>query len=91
MGPIPKTKENGMMYRVFKTKAGDTLKEAVVPSQLRKQILSLGHDIPLAGHLGIKKIERGCLEISFGQGFLKMQENTVNHVKIVSWKHPRYR
>ncbi|XP_062603532.1 uncharacterized protein LOC134265323 [Saccostrea cucullata] len=55
------TKEKGLLYRVFKTDKDSLLKQLVVPAKFRGQILSMGHDIPLAGHLGIKKTRERIL------------------------------
>jgi hypothetical protein len=84
-------RENGMMYRVFKTKSGDILKQVIVPSKFRKQILALGHDIPMAGHLGIKKTRERVLRNFFGQVFLKIQNHIVNPAQNASWERQRKR
>ena len=48
--------ERGMLYRNFRSSMEDIMKVLVVAAKLRRQILSLGHDIPMADHLGMKKI-----------------------------------
>lgn len=70
-------KENGMMYRVFTTVTDEVLKQVIVPSKFRKHILSLGHDIPLAGHMGIKTRER-ILRNFYWPGIFEDTKNTVN-------------
>ncbi|XP_065928583.1 uncharacterized protein [Magallana gigas] len=64
-------KENRMMYRVFTTVTDDVLKQVIVPSKFRKQILSLSHDIHLAGHMGIKKTRERILRNFFWPGIFE--------------------
>lgn len=64
-------KENRMMYRVFTTVTDEVLKQVIVPSKFRKQILSLSHDIPLAGHMGIKKTRERILRNFFWPGIFE--------------------
>ena len=44
-----------ILYRLFKTNLGEVISQSVVPNSMRKTVLSLGHDLLLAGHLGTKK------------------------------------
>ena len=44
-----------MLYQNFRSSAEDIVKQLVVPALFCRHILSLGHDIPMAGHLGMKK------------------------------------
>lgn len=60
-----------MMYRVFTTVTDEVLKQVIVPSKFRKQILSLGHDIPLAGHMGIKKTKERILRNFYWPGIFQ--------------------
>lgn len=56
---------------MFRGKTGDKLKQVVVPSKFRKQIFALGHDIPLAGHLGIKQTRERILRNFFWPGIFE--------------------
>lgn len=47
--------ERGMLYRNFRSSTEGIMKQLVVPAKFRRQIPSLGHNIPMAGHLGMKK------------------------------------
>ena len=61
------TYKNGVLYRIFPYK-GNKLEQIVVPLEFRDLILSLGHDIPLAGHLGNKKTRSRILQHFFWPG-----------------------
>ncbi|XP_070212629.1 uncharacterized protein [Littorina saxatilis] len=45
----------GILYRQYIDKYGKTHQQVVVPIQRRSKVLSVGHDTPMAGHLGHKK------------------------------------
>lgn len=62
------TLEKGMLYRHFKSPTKEVIKQLVVPTKFRRQILQLGHDIPMAGHLGIKKTRERILKYFFWPG-----------------------
>lgn len=62
------TLEKGMLYRHFKSPRKEIIKQLVVPTKFRRQILQLGHDIPMAGHLGIKKTRERILKYFFWPG-----------------------
>ena len=47
--------DSDLLYRVHVNTNGEVLHHIFVPQQLRSTMLSLGHDILLAGHLGNKK------------------------------------
>ena len=50
--------ENYVLYRYFqspKVNCGNTIKQVVVPKQLREQVMMVGHDSVLAGHMGVQK------------------------------------
>lgn len=44
-----------MFCRVFKAMTDNVLKDVIVPSNFRKQIFILGHNIPYGGHMEVKK------------------------------------
>ncbi|CAC5388230.1 unnamed protein product [Mytilus coruscus] len=50
---LQKTEET--LNKVRSYPSGEVIHQIVLPRQLRKTVLSLGHDKPLAGHLGNKK------------------------------------
>ena len=60
--------ERGMLYRNFRSSTEDIMKQLVVPAKFRRQILSLGHDIPMAGHLGMKKTRDRIMRHFFWPG-----------------------
>lgn len=44
---------------LFHQPEGGSVEQVVVPQCLREKVLALGHDVPLAGHLGnVKTLER---------------------------------
>ena len=50
--------QNGILYRKFKSPMvnyGKEMKQLVLPSQLRKYVMSIAHESILAGHMGIRK------------------------------------
>ena len=47
--------ENGLVYRNGTDKSGLLYKQIVVPEKLRNDILKLGHESKMSGHLGNKK------------------------------------
>jgi len=57
--------ESGVLFRIFKSMSSEFLKQIVVPKPYRKTILSLGHDIRFAGHLGNKKTRDRILQHFF--------------------------
>ena len=44
-----------LLYRTFNRSDGEEWMQLVVPEVYRKQVLSLGHDTIMSGHLGTKK------------------------------------
>ena len=60
--------ERGMLYRNFRSSTEDIMKQLVVPTKIRRQILSLGHDIPMAGHLEMKKTRDRTMRHFFWSG-----------------------
>jgi hypothetical protein len=50
--------ETDVLYRVYKSQSGETIKQIVVPKRFRELILQIGHDIPFSGHLGNKTTQR---------------------------------
>ena len=47
--------KKGILYRSKLDKMGNEKKQVVVPKKMRDEILSVGHDKPMAGHLGRQK------------------------------------
>ena len=50
--------KNGLLYRVYespKVNMGVAIQQLVVPKDLRKRTMELGHDSLLAGHMGVKR------------------------------------
>ncbi|KAK7474087.1 hypothetical protein BaRGS_00034693 [Batillaria attramentaria] len=46
----------GTLQRIFTGPEGE-YKQIVVPTSLRQGVLRLSHDVPMAGHLGVKKTQ----------------------------------
>lgn len=57
-----------LLYRVYTKPSGEVIHQIVLPRQLRETVLSLGHDIPLAGHLGNKKTRDRIMQHFFWPG-----------------------
>jgi hypothetical protein len=53
---------------VYSKPSGESVHQIVLPRQLRDMILKLGHDIPLAGHLGNKKTRDRIMQHCFWPG-----------------------
>ena len=47
--------KRGILYRSKLDRFGKEKKQVVYPKAMRPQILSIGHDNPMAGHLGRQK------------------------------------
>lgn len=60
--------ETDVLYRVYKSQSGETIKQIVVPKRFRELILQIGHDIPFSGHLGNKKTRNRVLQHFFWPG-----------------------
>lgn len=60
--------KSDLLYRIFRSDSGQTIHQIVVPQKYRKTILKLGHDIPLAGHLGTKKTRDRIMHHFFWPG-----------------------
>lgn len=60
------TFEKGMLYRHFKSPTKEMIKQLDVPTEFRREILQLGHDITTVGHLDIKKTRERTLKYFFG-------------------------
>lgn len=54
-GQISYEYEKDVLYRQYVDKQGKKHRQLVVPRKLRPKVLSVGHDAPMAGHLGQKK------------------------------------
>ena len=54
--------------------------QIVLPQSYRDNVLSIAHDIPLAGHLGLKKRLTEYYNISSGRVFVVAWQNPVKHV-----------
>ena len=57
-----------ILYRLFKTNLGEVINQIVVSNSMRKTVLSLGHDVLLAGHLGTKKTRDRIMRHFFWPG-----------------------
>ena len=65
--------ENGLLMRTYNPRAGvdsawSTVVQVVVPRVLRNKVLSLAHDIPWSGHLGVTKTYDRVLRHFFWPG-----------------------
>ena len=57
--------KNDLLYRVFVQIPGENVFQIVAQKHLRTGIMSLGHDIPLAGHLRNKKTRQRIMQNFF--------------------------
>lgn len=57
----------------------NVVNQIVVPKPYRQEILSLAHDIPLSGHLGVKKTYDRILKYFFWPG---LKKDVRNHIRI---------
>ncbi|XP_076462064.1 uncharacterized protein LOC143294574 [Babylonia areolata] len=69
-GKTSYTMHDGLLFRVFH-KNGEHLKQLVVPLGLRRTVLSLGHDIPMAGHLGVRRTQERVWQHFYWPGMCK--------------------
>ena len=46
---------NGLLFRRYKDKKGEVFKQLVVPTSLRKSVISIAHDTAMAGHMGNRR------------------------------------
>ncbi|XP_076451106.1 uncharacterized protein LOC143286993 [Babylonia areolata] len=69
-GKASYTMHDGLLFRVFH-KNGEHLKQLVVPLGLRRTVLSLGHDIPMAGHLGVRRTQERVWQHFYWPGMCK--------------------
>ncbi|XP_076434617.1 uncharacterized protein LOC143274631 [Babylonia areolata] len=69
-GKASYTMHDGLLFRVFH-KNGEHLKQLVVPLGLRCTVLSLGHDIPMAGHLGVRRTQERVWQHFYWPGMCK--------------------
>ena len=61
--------DKGMLYRHFRSDSNtEMVKQSLVPYTFCNQIFRLAHDIPMAGHLGIKKTRDRILKYFFWPG-----------------------
>ncbi|XP_076467207.1 uncharacterized protein LOC143298275 [Babylonia areolata] len=49
--------KRGVLERVYRSKHQETT-QVVVPKHLRQQIMQLGHDAPMAGHMGVRRTKQ---------------------------------
>ena len=60
--------KSGILYRVFVAPSGIETHQIVLPQKYRKTVLEFAHDIPLSGHLGMKKTRDRILQHYFWPG-----------------------
>ena len=78
--------KEGMLYRKWspakewqgELDAGRNYEQIVVPMKCRSAVLSLAHDIPLSGHLGVEKTKDRILKNYYWAGIFK---DVANYVK----------
>lgn len=54
--------EDTLVFHLRRKKNGEEIKTIVVPKVLQTKILSLGHEVPMAGHFGVKKTQERITE-----------------------------
>ncbi|XP_052080712.1 uncharacterized protein LOC127718696 [Mytilus californianus] len=63
--------KSGILYRVYVTPSEEEIYQVVLPQKYRAIVLELAHDIPLSGHLGIKKTRDRILHHYFWPGMFE--------------------
>ncbi|XP_072030629.1 uncharacterized protein [Amphiura filiformis] len=64
--------KKNIMYRKWTSqKNASEFHQVLVPKQCRKDIMQLGHDVPIAGHMGINKTRERILASFFWPGVFK--------------------
>lgn len=60
--------KNGLLWRQYEMSRDNVFQQVVVPKKFRSEILSLAHESPMSGHLGIKKTVGRLLEAFYWPG-----------------------
>ncbi|KAL5018852.1 hypothetical protein ScPMuIL_004574 [Solemya velum] len=60
--------EDDILWRGFKLEGKTELRQIVIPVKWRESIMSIAHDIPMAGHLGIKRTRNRIMQHFFWPG-----------------------
>ena len=63
--------KSGILYRIYVTPSEEEIHQIVLPQKYRSMVLELAHDIPLSGHLGIKKTRDRILQHYFWPGMFE--------------------
>ena len=62
------TLKNKILYRVYPREVGNDIFQIVLPQKYRTLALRMAHDIPLSGHMGVKKTRSRILQHFFWPG-----------------------
>ncbi|KAL5009600.1 hypothetical protein ScPMuIL_011905 [Solemya velum] len=60
--------EDDILWRGFKLEGKTELRQIVIPVKWRESIMSIAHDIPMAGHLGTKRTRNRIMQHFFWPG-----------------------
>ena len=69
-GQISFVYDKDVLYRQYVDKQGKKHRQVVVPRRMRPKVLSVGHDSPMAGHLGQKKTRERIWQEFFWPGIV---------------------
>ncbi|XP_052713999.1 uncharacterized protein LOC128187632 [Crassostrea angulata] len=62
------TLKDKILYRVFPREVGNDIFQFVLPHKYRSLALEMAHDIPMSGHMGVKKTRNRILQHFFWPG-----------------------
>nr|XP_034310523.1 uncharacterized protein LOC117684040 isoform X3 [Crassostrea gigas] len=62
------TLKDKILYRVFPREVGNDIFQIVLPHKYRSLALEMAHDIPMSGHMGVKKTRNRILQHFFWPG-----------------------
>lgn len=62
------TLKDKILYRVFPREVGNDIFQIVLPHKYRSLALEMAHDIPMSGHMGVKKTRNRILQHFFRPG-----------------------
>ncbi|XP_025113979.1 uncharacterized protein LOC112576003 [Pomacea canaliculata] len=54
-GSVSFVQRKGLLWRIYAQRKGAEFKQLVVPQPLRREVLRVAHDKPMAGHLGARR------------------------------------
>jgi hypothetical protein len=84
--------KNDILYHKFENDVGDKITwQIVMPTKLRKTVLKQLHDVPIAGHLGVKKTLMKVRSRYFWFGLRRDVENWISKCDVCASRKPPHR